>query len=74
MNGLFAYGTLKKNELAFDQIENLVDSVKSVKLPNFEIGIRDGLPVIFVNDTSIVVCVDIICQFFLGTNIGNLAK
>ena len=54
MNGLFAYGTLKKNELAFDQIENLVDSVKSVKLPNFEIGIRDGLPVIFDSPESIV--------------------
>lgn len=44
---LFAYGTLKKNEIAFDHVENLIDNVVDVHLEGYEIGIRDSLPVIF---------------------------
>ena len=54
MTGLFAYGTLKKDELAFNQIRNFVDSVKIVRLSDFEIGIRDSLPVIFSAKGSFV--------------------
>lgn len=54
MIGLFAYGSLKKDELAFSQIEGLVESVVQVQLPDFEIGIRDSLPVIFEAQDSTV--------------------
>jgi hypothetical protein len=54
MTGLFSYGTLKKDEIAFNQIEHLVESVKEVELSNFEIGIRDGLPVVFESQGSTV--------------------
>ena len=54
ITGLFAYGTLKKDEIAFNQIEHLVESVKEVELSNFEIGIRDGLPVVFESQGSTV--------------------
>ena len=47
MTGLFAYGTLKKDELSFNQIKDYVESVKEARLSGFEIGIRDSLPVIF---------------------------
>ena len=47
MSGLFAYGTLKARELAYSQIEKLVENVIEVKLIDYEIGIRDSLPVIF---------------------------
>jgi len=52
MNGLFAYGTLKKNEIAFSQIKDMVDKVIPVDLNNHEIGIRDSLPVIFQSTNS----------------------
>ena len=54
LDGLFAYGTLKKDELAFTQIEHLVESVEVVQLSDYEIGIRDSLPVIFESQGSIV--------------------
>lgn len=47
VTGLFAYGTLKKDELAFSQIEPTVDTIIKVQLSGYEIGIRDSLPVIF---------------------------
>jgi hypothetical protein len=52
LDGLFAYGTLKKDELAFAQIEHLVESVEVVQLSDYEIGIRDSLPVIFESKGS----------------------
>jgi len=54
LDGLFAYGTLKKDELAFTQIEHLVESVEAVQLSDYEIGIRDSLPVIFESQGFIV--------------------
>jgi gamma-glutamylcyclotransferase (GGCT)/AIG2-like uncharacterized protein YtfP len=51
---LFAYGTLKQKEIAFDHIENLVDKVIEAKLDGYEIGIRDSLPVIFEDSRSSV--------------------
>jgi gamma-glutamylcyclotransferase (GGCT)/AIG2-like uncharacterized protein YtfP len=47
VTGLFAYGTLKKDELAFSQIEPTVETIIKVQLSDYEIGIRDSLPVIF---------------------------
>jgi hypothetical protein len=47
VTGLFAYGTLKKDELAFSQIEPMVETIIKVQLSGYEIGIRDSLPVIF---------------------------
>jgi gamma-glutamylcyclotransferase (GGCT)/AIG2-like uncharacterized protein YtfP len=54
MRGLFAYGTLKKNELAFSQIQSLVETINAVQLSGYEIGIRDSLPVIFQSKSSVV--------------------
>jgi gamma-glutamylcyclotransferase (GGCT)/AIG2-like uncharacterized protein YtfP len=54
MSGLFAYGTLKTGELAFKQIEDCIESVTRVHLSKFEIGIRDGLPVIFESANTFV--------------------
>jgi gamma-glutamylcyclotransferase (GGCT)/AIG2-like uncharacterized protein YtfP len=54
MSGLFAYGTLKTGELAFKQIEDCIESATRVHLLKFEIGIRDGLPVIFESANSFV--------------------
>jgi len=52
---LFAYGTLKKNEIAFDHVENLIDNVIEARLDGYEIGIRDSLPVIFEAPNSRVI-------------------
>jgi gamma-glutamylcyclotransferase (GGCT)/AIG2-like uncharacterized protein YtfP len=54
MSGLFAYGTLKTGELAFNQIEECIESTTNVHLSKFEIGIRDGLPVVFESANSFV--------------------
>jgi len=47
MNSLFVYGTLKRGEIAYSQIEDYVEDVFSAELSGYELGIRDGLPVIF---------------------------
>ena len=47
MNSLFVYGTLKQGEIAHSQIEDYVEDVFSAELSGYELGIRDGLPVIF---------------------------
>lgn len=47
MNSLFVYGTLKQGEIAHSQIENYIENVFSTELSGYELGIRDGLPVIF---------------------------
>ena len=54
MTGLFAYGTLKKDELAFSQIEPTVETIITVQLSGYEIGIRDSLPVIFESKGYVV--------------------
>lgn len=51
---LFTYGTLKQNEIAHDKIREFIDDVIQVKLPGYEIGIRDSLPVIFEEPNSMV--------------------
>ena len=51
---LFAYGTLKRDEIAFNCISAYVDHISPGELSGYEIGIRDGLPVIFENtETSV---------------------
>jgi gamma-glutamylcyclotransferase (GGCT)/AIG2-like uncharacterized protein YtfP len=47
MNSLFVYGTLKQGEIAHSQIKDYVEDVFSAELSGYELGIRDGLPVIF---------------------------
>ena len=47
MNSLFVYGTLKQGEIAHSQIEDYIEDVFSAELSGYELGIRDGLPVIF---------------------------
>lgn len=54
MNSLFVYGTLKQGEIAYSQIQDYVKEVCSAELPGYEIGIRDGLPVIFEKKNSLV--------------------
>jgi gamma-glutamylcyclotransferase (GGCT)/AIG2-like uncharacterized protein YtfP len=51
---LFAYGTLKQNEIAHEKIKEFIDDVIQVTLSGYEIGIRDSLPVIFEEPNSIV--------------------
>ncbi len=47
MNSLFVYGTLKQGEIAHSQIKDYIEEVFPTELSEYEIGIRDGLPVIF---------------------------
>jgi gamma-glutamylcyclotransferase (GGCT)/AIG2-like uncharacterized protein YtfP len=47
MNSLFVYGSLKSDEIAFKQFADLVEEIRPAKLFDYEVGIRDGLPVIF---------------------------
>jgi gamma-glutamylcyclotransferase (GGCT)/AIG2-like uncharacterized protein YtfP len=43
---LFVYGTLKKNEIAYHQIAELVDHTIPASLNNFALYIRDGIPLV----------------------------
>ena len=43
---LFVYGTLKKNEIAYHQIAELVDHAIPATLNNFALYIRDGIPLV----------------------------
>lgn len=43
---LFVYGTLKKNEIAYHQIAELVDHTIPAALNNFALYIRDGIPLV----------------------------
>jgi len=54
MQDLFVYGSLKSNEIAFNQFANLIQEVRPTKLPDYEVGIRDGLPVIFESKGAMV--------------------
>ena len=45
-SSLFVYGSLKPGELGFEQIENLVSTRSTAKLPGFALYVRDGLPII----------------------------
>jgi gamma-glutamylcyclotransferase (GGCT)/AIG2-like uncharacterized protein YtfP len=54
MKNLFVYGSLKSNEIAFKQIANLIEQAQPAKLTDYEVGIRDGLPVIFESKGAFV--------------------
>jgi len=43
---MFVYGTLKSGEIAFQQIEDLVDHVVPASLRNFALYVRDGIPLV----------------------------
>lgn len=47
MHSLFVYGSLKSDEIGFKQFADLVENIRPAKLFDYEVGIRDGLPVIF---------------------------
>lgn len=43
---LFVYGTLKSNEIAYEQIWECVDQVVPATLENFALYLRDGIPLV----------------------------
>ncbi len=54
MHSLFVYGSLKSDEIAFKQFADLVEQIRPAKLLGYEVGIRDGLPVIFESQGTFV--------------------
>lgn len=52
---IFVYGTLKPNEMAFEQFENFIEKIEKAKLPSFELLVRDLMPLVLPsqNDNSV---------------------
>lgn len=49
---IFAYGSLKPNEIAFEQFEVFIEKTEIATLPSFELYMRDLMPLVLPSDEA----------------------